>query len=33
MDEAIVLKDMLLILAEILGAGAVVFGAIFAVHK
>lgn len=33
MDEAIVLKDMLLILAEILGAGAVVFGAIFTVHK
>lgn len=33
MDEAIVLKDMLLILAEILGAGAVVFGAVFAVHK
>ena len=33
MDEVIVLKDLLLILAEILGAGAVVFGAIFAVHK
>ena len=33
MDEAIVLKDLLLVLAEILGAGAVVFGAIFAVHK
>lgn len=29
----IVLKDLLLILAEILGAGAVVFGAVFAVHK
>lgn len=33
MDEAIVLKELLLVLAEILGAGAVVFGAIFAVHK
>ena len=33
MEEVIVLKDLLLILAEILGAGAVVFGAIFAVHK
>lgn len=33
MDEVIVLKDLLLILAEILGAGAVVFGAVFAVHK
>ena len=33
MDEAIILKDLLLVLAEILGAGAVVFGAIFAVHK
>lgn len=33
MDEAIVLKDLLLVLAEILGAGAVVFGAVFAVHK
>lgn len=33
MDEAIVLKDLLLLLAEILGAGAVVFGAVFAVHK
>lgn len=33
MDEAIVIKDLLLVLAEILGAGAVVFGAIFAVHK
>lgn len=33
MDEAIILKDMLLLLAEILGAGAVVFGAVFAVHK
>lgn len=33
MDEAIVLKDLLLVLAEILGAGAVVFGAMFAVHK
>ena len=33
MDEAIVLKDLLLVLAEIIGAGAVVFGTIFAVHK
>jgi K+-transporting ATPase A subunit len=33
MDEVIVLKDLLLIIAEILGAGAVVFGAVFAVHK
>lgn len=33
MDEAIVLKDLLLGFAEILGAGAVVFGAMFAVHK
>ena len=33
MDEAIVLKELLLVLAEILGAGAVVFGAMFAVHK
>lgn len=33
MDEAILLKDLLLVLAEILGAGAVVFGAVFAVHK
>lgn len=33
MDEAIILKDLLLLLAEILGAGAVVFGAVFAVHK
>lgn len=33
MDEVVLLKDILLILAEILGAGAVVFGAVFAVHK
>ncbi len=33
MDEAILLKDLLLVLAEILGAGAVVFGALFALHK
>lgn len=33
MDEAILLKDLLIVLAEIFGAGAVVFGAVFAVHK
>lgn len=33
MEEAMILKDVLLVLAEVLGAGAVVFGAIFAVHK
>lgn len=33
LDEAILIKDVLLVLAEILGAGAVVFGAVFAVHK
>jgi K+-transporting ATPase A subunit len=33
LEEVVVLKDLLLILAEILGAGAVVFGAVFAVHK
>ena len=33
MEEAIILKDLLLLLAEALGAGAVVFGAVFAVHK
>ena len=33
MEEAVILKDLLLILAEVLGAGAVVFGAVFAVHK
>jgi hypothetical protein len=33
MDEAIVLKDLLLGIAEVIGAGAVVFGTIFAVHK
>lgn len=33
MEEAIMLKDILLILAEIFGAGAVVFGAIFATYK
>ena len=33
MEEAMILKDALLVLAEVLGAGAVVFGAIFAVHK
>ncbi|MBR5827560.1 MAG: branched-chain amino acid ABC transporter permease [Clostridia bacterium] len=29
----VILKDLLLIIAEVLGAGAVVFGAVFAVHK
>ena len=33
MEEAIILKDVLLLLAEVLGAGAVVFGAMFAVYK
>lgn len=33
MDEAIVLKDVLLLLAELFGAGAVVFSAIFATYK
>ena len=33
MDEAIVLKDVLLLLAELFGAGTVVFGAIFATYK
>lgn len=33
MDEAIALKDILLLLAELLGAAAVVFGAIFAAYK
>lgn len=33
MDEMVILKDLLLIIAEVLGAGAVVFGAVFAVHK
>lgn len=33
MEEAIVLKDVLLLLAELLGAAAVVFGAIFATYK
>lgn len=33
MDEVVILKDLLLIIAEVLGAGAVVFGAVFAVHK
>lgn len=33
MEEFEILKDVLLVVAEILGAGAVVFGAIFAVHK
>lgn len=33
MDEAIVLKDVLLLLAELFGAGAVVFGAMFATYK
>ena len=33
MDEAIVLKDVLLLLAELFGAGAIVFGAIFATYK
>ena len=33
MEEAIILKELLLILAEVMGAGAVVFGAIFALYK
>lgn len=33
MDEAIMLKDIFLLLAEFFGAGSVVFGAIFGVHK
>ena len=33
MEDVIALKDILLIVAEILGAGAVVFGAIFATYK
>ena len=33
MDEAILLKDVLLVLAEILGAAAVVFGGMFAVYR
>ena len=33
MDEAIVLKDVLLLFAELLGAGTVVFGAVFAAYK
>lgn len=33
MDEAIILKDMLLLLAELSSAGAVVFGGVFALYK
>ena len=33
MEEAIVLKDVLLLLAELFGAGAVVFGAVFALYR
>ena len=33
MEEAIILKELLLILAEVMGAGAVVFGAIFALYR
>ena len=33
MDEAIVLKDMLLLVAELFGAGAVVLGAVFTTYK
>ncbi len=33
MEEATVLKEMLLFFAEVLGAGAVVFGAIFALYR
>lgn len=33
MDEAILFKDLLVVLAEVVGAAAVVFGVVFAVHK
>lgn len=33
MEEAILLKDVLLFSAEIFGAGAVVFGAVFALYR
>ena len=33
MDEAILLKDLLLVIAEILGAATVVFGGMFAVYR
>ena len=33
MDEAILLKDVLLVLAEIFGAATVVFGGMFAVYR
>lgn len=33
MDEAILFKDLLIVLAEVVGAAAVVFGVVFAVHK
>ena len=33
MDEAILLKDLLLVLAEIFGAAVVVFGGLFAVYR
>lgn len=33
MDEAILFKDVLLALAEILGAAAIVFGSMFAVYR
>ncbi len=33
LEEAIMLKELLLIFAEVMGAGAVVFGAIFALYK
>ena len=33
MEEAIILKDVLLYSAEVLGAGAVVFGGIFALYR
>ena len=33
MEEAILLKDVLLFSAEVFGAGAVVFGAVFALYR
>lgn len=33
MDEAILFKDLLIVLAEVVGAAAVVFGVVFSVHK
>ena len=33
MEEAILLKDVLLLSAEVFGAGAVVFGAVFALYR